>query len=216
MNDRIRFLLWCVFGALIVLVSGLVSGCSHPRVKAGGASAVAPVDPGTPALASSGSSVATVPLPAGSSVETVPGTAATPSTPASPPSVKVTLAAPSELRVETHGEASSTGTVDTTVAMHRITTEQAAADRKPLLWVAIGCGVAGILARALVKEWPAIGNALLGAAALAAVAWKVSEVPWWAFAAFLAVVAVGIAFYKRAEWDANGNGVPDALEGKRK
>jgi hypothetical protein len=116
--------------------------------------------------------------------------------------------------VESHGEAASTGTVDTTVAVKKAELTQASKDRAPLLWVAIACGVLGVVARIVVKEWPAIGNGFLAAAALAGIAWKVAEVPWWGFLGIFLVVGAIMAGYKRAEWDRDGNGLPDFLERK--
>ena len=198
---------------ILFLLVMLVSGCATaPRVKVGGSSAVGPVDPGTPARVESASTVATLPVPAGSVVEAVPAHAATAETKGIPASVRVTLATPSEFRLESHGEAATTGTVDTSVAVKRAELAQASADRSPLLWVAIVCGVAGVLALGLLKEWPIYGRALLAAAAVAGVAWKVAEVPWWAFAVVIVLAGLGVCFYKRGQWDANGNGIPDILE----
>lgn len=211
MNDKTKLLGWMLVGALLVLLGALLGGCTtKPRAKAGKASAVAPADPGTPASASSGSSVATLPVPAGSTVETDPGKPAEAGKPAVAPSVKVTLAAPSELRVESHGEASSTGTVDATVAVKKAELAQASADRAPLLWAAIGSLVAGVVF--VVMKWPGVATVAFVAAGCFFAAWKLAEVPWWA--GLLAVVAGGALFlgYKRGELDADGDGIPDFLE----
>ena len=203
---------FCFVAMLVLCLLGC--GTALPKVKVKGATAQGPRDIGAPATVESGGTVTTLPVPAGSTVESVPAVPASATSAAIPAAVKVVLAGASELRSETHASKASSGSTDSTVAVKRIEVENAASERRPLLWAAIACGVLGILARSLVKEWPAVGNGLLGAAVLAAIAWKVAEVPWWAFAALLAVVALGIAFYKRAEWDANGNGIPDALEKK--
>jgi hypothetical protein len=211
MSDKTKLLGWLVVGALLVLVASLVGGCAaKPRAKAGQASAMAPADPGTPAFASSGSSVAMLPVPAGSTVETVPGKPAEAGKPGEPAQVKVTLAAPSELRVESHGEASSTGTVDATVAVKKAELAQASADRAPLLWAAIASLVAGVVF--VVMKWPGVATVAFVAAGCFFAAWKLAEVPWWA--GLLAVVAGAALFlgYKRGEWDADGNGTPDFLE----
>jgi hypothetical protein len=202
-------------GLALLLVVAFGTSCASVRARlSGGTSANAPADNGTPARASSVSSVSTVPLPAGSSVETKPGTPETATSPGVAPSVKVTLSAPSELRVETTAEAATTGTIDTEMAKHRITVETEAAERKPLLWTAIGCLVIGVLALGFLKEWPIIGRSFLAASALSGAAWKVAEIPWWAFAVVLLVAGLAVAFYKRAEWDANRDGIPDALQRK--
>lgn len=198
----------------LLLVIGLVvflSGCSSvPRLKVRARgeefNVVGNRDAGTPASAKSGGSVTTLPLAAGSKV-----------TWTSAPNVEagvvsVELSAPSEFRVESHASEASTGTIDTTVAKHRIDTEAATAERKPLLWVAIGCGVLGVILRVVVKEWPAWGNGFMLAGAVAGLAWKVAEIPWWAFLAVILGVLLLVLGYKRKEWDANGDGVPDVLQ----
>jgi hypothetical protein len=208
-NLTFRFLIAIGVWLLVCFCTGCAT---KPKARAGKTYSIAPADPGTPATASSASSVATLPVPAGSSVESVPARPATPTTPAEPATVKVVLSAPSELRVESHGESASTGTVDTTVAVKKAELTQASHDRAPLLWVAIACGVLGVVARIVVKEWPAIGNGFLAAAALAGVAWKVAEVPWWGFLGVFLVVGAIIAGYKRAEWDANKDFIPDQFQ----
>ena len=211
-HAHMAFRLFMAVGLWVCIVV-VFSGCAtKPKARAGKTYSVAPADPGTPATSSSVSSVATLPVPAGSSVESVPAKPATATTPAEPATVKVTLSAPSELKVESHGEAASTGTVDTTVAVKKAELAQGSKDRAPLLWVAIACGVLGVVARIVVKEWPAIGNGFLAAAALAGVAWKVSEVPWWAFLGVFLLIGAIIAGYKRAEWDKNRDFIPDSFQ----
>lgn len=214
MSDKSKLWAWLSFGMLILLASCSVGCATRPRASAGRAAAVAPADPGTPASASSGSTVSTLAIPAGSSVETVPVQAAAGSTQAAPATVKVTLAAPSELRMESHGEASSTGTVDATVAVKRVELAQASADKAPLLWAGIASLVAGVVF--VVLQWPGVATVAFIAAVAFFGAWKLADVPWWA--GLLALVAGGALFlgYKRGEWDADGNGVPDYLEGGRK
>jgi hypothetical protein len=165
-------------------------------------------DQGTPATAESSGSKATVPLPTGSEVKFTPAEGVDVGM------VSVKLSAPSSFSFESRGTKASTGTIDTATAKHRIDVETAAKEREPLLWVAIGCGVLGVLALIVLKEWPSIGKGLLAASVLASIAWKVAEVPWWAWLAVLAGVGLVIAGYKRAEWDANGDGVPDILQRK--
>lgn len=210
----VKFFLWCALGALLVLVSALVSGCSSvPGLKLKSKddrfSVTGNRDAGTPATAKSGGTVTTLPLAAGSKVTFTPAPSVDAGT------VSVELSAPSEFRVESHAREASTGTIDTATAQHRIDTEARTEERKPLLWAAIICGVAGVLARIVLKEWPAIGNGLLAAAALAGVAWKVAEIPWWAFLAVIGGVVLVVLGYKRAEWDQDGDGIPDVLQRKK-
>jgi hypothetical protein len=199
--------------ALLVLVGSLTS-CKHlpARVQLKGGKAVAPIDNGTPATLEIGGTVTTLPVPAGSTVESVASVPASATSAAIPATVKVVLAGPSEMRSETHQERASSGAIDTKVATKRIEIEAAVAERKPLLWVALGCGVLGVLLLVVVKEWPALGKGFLAAGVVAGVAWKVSDVPSWAFLGVLVAVGLLIAGYKRAEWDKDGNGIPDVLE----
>lgn len=199
---------------LITLAVLWLTGCvPNPHVKLKAGSASGPRDIGTPATVESGGTVTTLALPAGSTVESTPGTPATGTAPASPPAVKVTLAAPSELRTETHAEKASTGTLDTRVATHRIDKEAEEKARRPLLYAAIAALVAAVVAVAM--KWPALATLCGIASGCFFAAWKLAEVPWWA--GLLALVAGGALWlgYKRGEADANGNGIPDRLEGKR-
>jgi hypothetical protein len=207
---------WRAVG-VVVLITALASclpGCASVRARLkGGASANAPKDNGTAASVSSGTSVSTVPLPVGSTVETVQGTPETATSPAVPPSVRVTLAAPSELRVETTAEAATTGTIDTATAKHRIDVETASAGRAPLLWAAIvAAGGAVVL---MVMKWPTAAMLCGIGSGVFFFAWRVSGLPDWFWFIGAAAVLSGACLmlgYKRAEWDANGDFIPDALQ----
>lgn len=202
---RISPILLCI----VLFVAIFSGGCAGPFAKLkNGGQVRTPNDPGTPGTVESGSTTTTTPLPTGSTVESTPATATAPA------GVKVTLSAPSEMRTETRIEKANTGTVDTTVAVKRIETESAAAERRWLLWAAIGCGVAGLVVRSLLPAWPGLSNGLLAGAVAAGVAWKLAEVPAWLWLCFLAGAALLALGYKRAEWDKNGNLVPDFLEKK--
>lgn len=104
-----------------------------------------------------------------------------------------------------------TGTVDTSVAKHKIDVE----DRSKLLWVAIGCGILGLVAKSMLPAWPSLSNGLLIASPCAFAAWKFAEVPSWLWACVIVGVLLLIAGYKRAEWDKDGNGVPDFIQKKQ-
>jgi hypothetical protein len=190
-------------------------GLALPRVKVKGATAQGPRDIGAPATVETGGTVTTLPVPAGSTVESTVGVAATASNAAIPAVVKVVLAGASELRAESHQAKASSGSTDSTVAVKRIEVESAASERRWLLWAAIGCGVVGLVLKSMLPAWPALSNGLLVGAVAAGAAWKLSEVPAWLWLAVLVGMGLLVAGYKRAEWDKNGNGVPDCLESKK-
>lgn len=198
---------------LLVLTSLCLVGCTRlPSIKIGKDSVAAPRDAGSPATLNKDEVKTTLGVPANTTVVTTQ-VAATPATDKSPamPAYTTTewrFLAPTKFEQTAVGLLASTGTIDTTVAKHRIDVE----DRSKLLWVAIGCGISGLLARSLLPAWPALSNGLLLAAALAGLSWKISELPEWLWATVLLGVALLIAGYKRAEWDANKDGIPDFLQ----
>jgi hypothetical protein len=220
--------LWCGYAAFragvvvaAIVAIGLLSGCHAlpsvaiprgalaPEVKAS-----APADTGKPAVVNSSGEESRIDLPAGS-VVTVTRTEAQPATDKTParPAFEVReikLASDSAWYEKAQHIAANTGTVDTSVAMRRIDM----AERRWLLWAAIGCGVAGLLSFQLVPAWPGLGRGLLAGAAFAFAAWKLADVPAWAWCAVVGAGALIALGYKRAELDANNNGVPDILEKK--
>ena len=202
------------FVAMVVLCL-LGCGTALPKVKVKGATAQGPRDIGAPATVESGGTVTTLPVPAGSTVESVPAVPASATSAGIPAAVRVVLAGASELRSETHASKASSGSTDSTVAVKRIEVESAAEERRWLLWAAIGCGVVGLVLKSMLPAWPALSNGLLVGAVAAGCAWKLAEVPAWLWLAVLAGAGLMVAGYKRAEWDANGNGIPDALESKK-
>lgn len=201
----------------VLAVSFALAGCSAsrggPAIRVGENSVSRPKDAGKPATLNETKAGESVIIPAGSKV-VVTETAAVAATEKEPakPAVKVTEVVPAEPMVwekqETKVEA-NTGTVDTSIAKARIEAEE----RKPLLWVAIGCVVVGVLVRVVLKEWPSLGNGLLLAGVVAGVAWKVSAIPAWVVGVVVVVFGAVALGYKRAEWDKDGDGKPDFLGG---
>ena len=209
----IRLIAYGVITLLVLCLFGC--GIALPRVKVPGATAQGPRDIGVPAVVESGGTVTTLPVPSGSTVESVPAVPASATSAAIPASVKVVLAGASELRSETHSAKASSGSTDSTIAVKRIEVESAASERRWLLWAAIGCGMVGLVLKSMLPAWPALSNGLLVGAMAAGCAWKLAEVPAWLWLAVLAVAGLMVAGYKRAEWDANGNNIPDFLESKK-
>lgn len=204
---------FCFVAMVVLCLVGC--GLALPKVKVKGATAQGPRDIGAPAVVESGGTVTTLPVPAGSTVESVPAVPASATSAGIPAAVKVVLAGASELRSETHASKASSGSTDSTVAVKRIEVESAASERRWLLWAAIGCGVVGLVLKSMLPQWPALSNGLLVGAVAAGCAWKLAEVPAWLWLAVLAGAGLMVAGYKRAEWDANGNGIPDAFESKK-
>jgi hypothetical protein len=204
--------------ALLCFVCVLVSGCGlirrPPGIKAPGVSVTGPQDAGKPATLATAEAGTTMPIPAGSTVK-VTQTDAQPATQGKPalPATTVTEIIPAAPTVITHTETkvqADTGTVDTSVARHRIDVEA----RRWLLWTAIGCGIAGVVVRSMLPAWGGLSNGLLMAGALAFGAWKFAEIPAWIWIVVLGVVGAMALGYKRAEWDRDGDGIPDFLQRK--
>lgn len=198
----------------LVLVFSLFVACGTPRIKHGDTTVHAPRDAGTPAVVDSGETKTAFDVPAETKlsttvVEAVPATSSTPFVP-SRTVTEWSFMRPTRFEQIAATLQASTGTVDTSIAKHRIDV----GERRWLLFTAIGCGIAGILARSLVPAWPSISNGLLGAAVLAGLAWKFAEIPAWLFLVTIGLAGLVVAVYKRAEWDANGDGIPDALQKK--
>ncbi len=211
-------------GVFATLILGCLSGCSllpsRADIKIGDSKVKGPANPGTPATLATFNAGETLPLMAGSRViitrfKAVAGKPAANGQPAveAQPEREVTEIIPAGdtqwQRTEARVQA-DTGTVDTSVAKHAID----AADRRWLLWAAIGCGIGGVVLRSLMPAWAGLSNGLLIGAALAFGAWKLSDIPSWMWAAAIGVMALLALGYKRAEWDKNGDGIPDALQKK--
>ncbi len=209
--------------ALILAAMGL-AGCSllpaRGRIKLPEVTVQAPKDAGTPGTAHTAKAGTSVPLPAGSVVTVTeqaaqpaqPATASTPAVPAQPASkiTVITPAAASEYRHDESTVTASTGTIDTTVAKHRIEVEE----RRPLLYAAIAAAIAG-LGFMYVRFQAIAGMCFLGAGCFFA-AWRMAEISPWVGGIFLVAAVAGYAFYKRAEWDRDGDGIPDRLQSKIK
>jgi hypothetical protein len=201
----------------------LLCGCApwgRPVIKGAGLTVTGLKDAGSPATVNTTQAGERLALPKGSRIwlkqkEAVPARPATENAPESPeqPAETVTVIEPGdatfwEKTVST--VKADTGTVDTSVAKHRIDTES----RRPLLYCAIAAVVAG-LGFMYVRFQAIAVMCFIGAGAFF-LAWRMSEISPWVGGLFLVAAVAGFAFYKRAEWDADGDGVPDFLQKKRK
>lgn len=208
-----------LFLALLVLLPGcgLLQRTGKVTIAGGGlmggkSSVVAPPDAGKPGELSSEGQEASVKLPAGSVITTTKteGQPATSTTPARPAMEvrEIKLSSDSTWYERAQKIAANTGTVDTSVAKTRI----AAEERRPLLYVAIGCAIGAVVL--MVAKWPSVAAAAAVASALFFAAWKFSEMPPWVGLTVLVGGGAIMLGYKRAEWDANGDGIPDVLQKK--
>lgn len=180
--------------AVLACPTCLASGCAHiPRVSIPKARAVAPQDPGTPAVVSGDKSITTMPVPAGSVVKVTPppppptadGTPAA----ATAPVVETTLAAPTVLRIEAESHAASTGTVDSSVAIRRVDNDA----RKPLLYFSlVALAGAGIF---MWLKYPTPALMCGAGAVLLFLAWQIASLPSWIILIGAVVVAGSVFLY---------------------
>ncbi len=205
---------------IVLLLAGALGGCRliPARIQGDGVTVQGVKDAGKPATLATSSSGESIPLPAGSKfrITRFAAQAWRPAENGAP----ATLAEPAKevTEIESAGDtvwqktekkvSADTGTVDTSVRLHQIDVE----DRRWLLWAAIGCGIAGIVMKSMLPQWPALSNGLLAGAVFAGLSWKLAAIPAWIWLAVLGIVAALIAGYKRAEWDKDKDGIPDFLE----
>ncbi len=193
----------------------LLSGCGWlgvPKIKVGGSTVTAPKDVGKPATLATTEAGTSVVLPAGSTV-TVTKVDAVPATQTAPAqsAKEITTISPAGPTEYVHKEstvAAQTGTVDTSVRTHEIDAEE----RRPLLYMAIGGVVAGI--GFMYVRFQAIAVMCFIGAGAFFLAWRMAEISPWVGGLFIVAALAGFAFYKRAEWDKDGDGIPDFLQKK--
>ena len=205
--------------AAILLLS--LTGCAllnRGAIKAGGVSVTGVKDAGKPATLATTNAGTSIPLPKGSTITVtkVAPIAAKPATKDEPavkgePAKEITEIHPAGPTEYHHTEATvkaDTGTVDTSVRTHEIDV----AERRWLLWAAIGCGIAGIVLKSMLPAWPGLSNGLLIAAPCAFAAWKFADVPAWIWMVVLGLVGAMALGYKRSDWDKDHDGIPDFLQ----
>jgi hypothetical protein len=204
---------------LVIIGVFTLSGCHYFQkgtIRAGGSTVIGVPDAGKPATLAQDTSVGTLPLPAGSRLvmtkwEPVAWHAATDTSPEvkAQPGREVTevfLSRDTQWRKdETHIQA-DTGTVDTSIAQHRIDV----AEDRILLFVSIGAAVLGGVFLYLKYPTPAL---ICGCAAVVFfMAWRLSGLPPWfhvlGFAGLAAAVFMWLG-HRRGEHD----GVKAALAG---
>lgn len=198
---------WCLAWAVV-----LSAGCANTGRMTNGSMRITP--PANAEKASSSSvetaTVDTV-IPAGTTKRVVE-TEATSSLPALRETVYEFHAPSVEKQVVTRHVAimSNERAPDQAVALAKVEAQE----RRYLLFIGIGLGIAAIAVKSLLPLWPGLWRGSAMGAILALGAWKLSEIPAWIWAVALGVSAL-IAFgYKRGELDQNKNGIPDFLEKK--
>ncbi len=208
-KNSAQLILGCI---MLVIFCWMLCGCAMFQkkgvIKSGGATVAAVESAGKPATLATTDGKESIAIPKDTTV-TITEHEATPTAPA----FKVTelhFNSPTEWQKFTATVAANTGTVDTSVATKRLEI----AERQWLLWAAIGCGIGGIVLKSMLPAWPGLSNGLLLAAVVAGVSWKVAALPGWLWAAGAVIMALMAWSYKRAEWDKNGDGVPDILQAK--
>lgn len=201
---------------LLCLIALLFTGCLGPRgsIKSAIATVVGVKDAGKPAVLASNETRSALAIPQGSKmtvIRTEPLLAT--QTAAAVPASEVTtfdFSKPTQFETSSVAISADTGTVDQSVALRRIDV----AEKRWLLFVAIGCAIGGVILKSVMPQWPAISNGLLLAAPLAFAAWKIADIPSWIWAVVIGggiLLALG---YKRAEWDKDGDGTPDIIQKK--
>jgi hypothetical protein len=211
----------------VSVLSGFVlSGCMRlPALKLPGSSLLggkqgeditvtAPRDTGKPGTVETQTDETRMKVPAGSTVTETAVTAqpATDTTPARPAYTvrEIKLVSDTEWVDRAQRIAASTGTVDTSVAKHRI-------DMAEARWLLIGgllAVVGGFVVRSLLPAWPGLSNGLILGGGVSLAAWKLSAIPPWLGLVVVGVFAVLALGYKKKEWDANSDGIPDVLQRK--
>ncbi len=172
-------------------------------------------DAGTPATVDTGIQEKSLKIPAGSTIvetrtDAVPATEKTPFQPATTVR-EIKLISDTTWFDRAQDIKASTGTIDTSVAKHRIDIES----RRILLWVGLGCVILAIASKAFIPLWPSVTHGLLITGGILIASWKFAEVPWWAALIVVGLVGALVLGYKRGEWDKDNDGIPDILEKKK-
>lgn len=157
-----------------------------------------PANASNPSTVGSEKSSTVTDIPAGT-IKRVTETEASPSSPAKKETVYEFTKESKEVETESKQTAtiSNERAPDQTVAL----AEVEAAERRWLLFAAIGAGVLGIVLKSMMPAWPGISNGLLVGAAIAGVAWKVSALPAWIWLIPVAWMIAQAMGYGRADAD---------------
>lgn len=203
----------------VILLCFLMAGCSLVKVPGSiklpvglhdsPATVVGVQNAGQPATLASNEEVATLTLPKGTIVTTalerasvgIPATPSNPGIPPTPQKETISFVLPEESKwVKTNTTLSAnTGTVDTSIATHKIDVQAA----QPLLYAAILSGVAAGFF--VYRAYPTPALICGGASVVFLIAWKAAEAPPWLWAVGACGIAGAVALYighNRGESDA--------------
>jgi hypothetical protein len=203
-----------VLASLIALC--LTTGCSFPakgKIRMGADQVVAPKDAESPSSIKETVTSTTLPIPAGTTITAFP----MPDLTTASQSALNSIYWPKDSLLSTQttvkeATVSPSRKPDQTVELQKL----ANADRRILLFASIGCLLAGIVVKALVPAWPSLPMGLFAASPILFLAWKFSEIPWWISIIPVLLVCLLVLGYKRAEWDKNGDFIPDAFQKVKK
>jgi hypothetical protein len=205
---------WHLFGCLMILTA--LAGCaSKPGVITTAKGAiVTPENASAPSAIATATATESTAIPKGSTI-TVTETPATAQAPAQKVTAYNFAEAATQTRVEesTRAEVAPPRAPDQTVALRKADN----AARTPLLYAAIGAGA--IALGFMVMKWPTAAAASGGASVVFFIAWQAAGLPAWFYMVGILLLVAGacvVLGYKRAEWDANGDGIPDILQQKKK
>lgn len=180
---------------LTLSLLSVVCGCTRlpPRISSGTDTVIGVTDAGKPATLSKGEVKTTLDVPAETKI-VVTDTAPVPATDSTPYIPRRTVTEWSFLKPTQFEQIASTlsadtGTVDTSIAKHKIDT----ASSLPLLYAAIASALGAVVFIFLKYPTPAI--ACGGASVIFFLAWKVSGLPDWFWALGACALVGGAALY---------------------
>lgn len=188
-------------GALLLLSSGC--GLIPARIKSAGVTVTAVKDAGKPATLDTGETKTTFAIPAETRMVTTK-TEATATAPAKTV-VEWDFTKPTQFEEVASTIKADTGTVDTTLAVHKVDV----ASRQPLLYAAIGALV--LCAAMVYLEHPTAALLCGAGAGILFAAWRMPDLPEWFWMVAVGAVIAGLALvFGHAKGVANSTATPVA------
>lgn len=191
---------------LFAFVGLALSGCAlwqKGKIKAHGITVAGVPDAGKAATLDSDTSVASLPIPAGSTLtltkfeamRATPATETTPEVKAQPARevTEIVLSKPTEWRKNETRVHADTGTADTSIAQHRIDV----AENRYLLFAALGASVAAGFF--LYIKYPTPAMICASASIVFFLAWKLSDLPSWFYVVGVAALVGAFALWRGHE-----------------
>lgn len=170
---------------LLLLVLTLTSCKSLPRITFGKDSVTGVADAGKPATLTQGETKTSFAVPAGTQMQTVK-VEASPTTPAKE-TTTWNFSAPTKFEIDASTLKADTGTVDTSVALHKVDV----ASKQPLLYFAGVCLLlCGIM---LYFEHPTAAMFCGAGAVVSFAAWRMPDLPEWFWMVGVICVVAGLA-----------------------